>query len=71
MDLQEMARDDCVSCSYGTTLPKDPICALACSWIAADPSTFLIRGPSYLDDHKKVCATSNNEPNLKTFFLDQ
>ncbi|KAF5447209.1 hypothetical protein F2P56_032778 [Juglans regia] len=56
MDLQEMAREDCISCCYGTTLPKDPSCALACSWIAADPSTFLIRGPSYLDDHKKVKA---------------
>ncbi|KAG7950201.1 hypothetical protein I3843_13G099900 [Carya illinoinensis] len=56
MDLQEMAREDCISCCYGTTLPKDPSCALACSWMAADPSTFLIRGPSYLDDHKKVKA---------------
>lgn len=56
MDLQELARDDSVSCSYGATLPKDPSCNLACSWTTADPSTFLIRGDQYLTDHQKVKA---------------
>lgn len=40
--------------SYGTTLPKDPSCRMACSWAMADPSTFAIRGESYLHDHQKV-----------------
>lgn len=56
MDLQELARDDSVSCSYGATLPKDPSCNMACSWTTADPSTFLIRGDQYLTDHQKVKA---------------
>ncbi|XP_062171454.1 protein ENHANCED DISEASE RESISTANCE 2 [Alnus glutinosa] len=58
MDLQEMVREDCITCCDGTTLPKDPTCPLACSWTAADPSTFLIRGENYLEDHKKVKANS-------------
>ncbi|CAK9165191.1 unnamed protein product [Ilex paraguariensis] len=56
VDLQEMARADGLSCNYGTTLPKDPTWNLPCSWIAADPSTFLIRGKTYLEDHKKIKA---------------
>ncbi|KAB1226252.1 Protein ENHANCED DISEASE RESISTANCE 2 [Morella rubra] len=58
VDLQEMARDDFVPCCYGTTLAKDPTCTLACSWTAADPSTFLIRGENYLQNRKKVKAKS-------------
>lgn len=58
VDLQEMAREDCIPCCYGTTLPKDPTCTLACSWTQADPSAFLIRGENYLEDHKKVKAKS-------------
>ncbi|XP_030961868.1 protein ENHANCED DISEASE RESISTANCE 2-like isoform X2 [Quercus lobata] len=58
VDLQEMAREDCIPCCYGTTLPKDPTCTLACSWTQADPSSFLIRGENYLEDHKKVKAKS-------------
>lgn len=54
MDLQEAAKEDNMSCSYGATLQKDPNCALPCSWGAADPSSFLIRGPNYLEDHEKV-----------------
>lgn len=54
MDLQEAAKEDNMSCSYGATLQKDPSCALSCSWGAADPSSFLIRGPNYLEDHEKV-----------------
>ncbi|PQQ10782.1 hypothetical protein Pyn_38776 [Prunus yedoensis var. nudiflora] len=56
VDLQEMAREDNMSCYYGSTLPKDSTCNLACSWTASDPSTFLIRGKNYLEDNKKVKA---------------
>lgn len=54
MDLQDMAREDNMSCYYGSTLPKDSTCNLACSWTASDPSTFLIRGKTYLEDNMKV-----------------
>ncbi|XP_068665994.1 protein ENHANCED DISEASE RESISTANCE 2-like [Aristolochia californica] len=57
MDLQGMAREDSMCCSYGTTLPKDQTCTLPCSWAETDPSTFLIRGKNYLHDHQKVKAT--------------
>lgn len=56
IDLQDMAREDNLSCNYGFTLPKDPACNLLCSWTAADPSTFLIRGETYLEDRKKIKA---------------
>ncbi|KDP44038.1 hypothetical protein JCGZ_05505 [Jatropha curcas] len=56
VDLQEMAREDSISCCYGTTLPKDPACTMPSSWTAADPSSFLIRGKNYLEDQKKVKA---------------
>ena len=54
MDLQEMAMEDSIPCCYGSTLPKDPTCTLPCSWTTTDPSTFLIRGKSYLEDRQKV-----------------
>lgn len=54
MDLQEGAREESESWSYGATLQKDPSCALPCSWAASDPSLFLIRGETYLQDHHKV-----------------
>lgn len=44
MDLQEMLREDSISCCYGTTLLKDPTFTLPSSWATADPSSFLIRG---------------------------
>ncbi|CAL0324211.1 unnamed protein product [Lupinus luteus] len=56
MDLQEMVREESISCSYGSTLPKDPTCTLPCSVAEADPSTFLIRGKNYLEDRLKVKA---------------
>nr|XP_011469654.1 PREDICTED: protein ENHANCED DISEASE RESISTANCE 2-like [Fragaria vesca subsp. vesca] len=56
VDLQEVAKEDNMSCSYGSTLQKDPNCAFPCSWGAADPSSFLIRGPNYLRDHEKIKA---------------
>lgn len=56
VDLQEMAMEDSIPCCYGSTLPKDPTCNLPCSWTTTDPSTFLIRGKSYLEDRQKVKA---------------
>ncbi|KAF8403070.1 hypothetical protein HHK36_011164 [Tetracentron sinense] len=56
MDLQEASRENSVSCCYGATLPKDPSCSLACSWATPDPTTFLIRGDNYLQDHLKIKA---------------
>ncbi|KAJ1406400.1 START-like domain superfamily [Sesbania bispinosa] len=56
MDLQETAREESASCSYGATLQKDPSCTLPCTWAASDPSLFLVRGESYLQDHQKVKA---------------
>ncbi|URD79581.1 hypothetical protein MUK42_18669 [Musa troglodytarum] len=55
-DFEEADTGDSMSCNYGTTLPKDPNCSVVCSWAMADPSTFLIRGESYLHDHQKVKA---------------
>ncbi|XP_068316072.1 protein ENHANCED DISEASE RESISTANCE 2-like [Pyrus communis] len=57
MDLQEVSKEDSV-CPYGATLQKDPSCALPCSWGSADPSSFLIRGPNYLQDRQKIKAKS-------------
>ncbi|KAE7996975.1 hypothetical protein FH972_001651 [Carpinus fangiana] len=56
MDLQELAREDSISCSYGATLQKDPSCTLPCSWATADPSSFLVRGENYLQDRQKIKA---------------
>ncbi|KAL6958330.1 hypothetical protein U1Q18_042120 [Sarracenia purpurea var. burkii] len=56
MDLQEVAWEENVSCCYGDTLAKDSSCNLPCSWATADPSTFLIRGESYLQDSQKIKA---------------
>ncbi|KAJ8510670.1 hypothetical protein OPV22_001104 [Ensete ventricosum] len=55
-DFEDADTGDSMSCNYGTTLPKDPNCSVACSWAMADPSTFLIRGESYLHNHQKVKA---------------
>lgn len=54
MDLQEISRDESVSCCYGSTLAKDSSFNMPCSWAAADPSSFLIRGDNYLVDNQKV-----------------
>ncbi|XP_051120733.1 protein ENHANCED DISEASE RESISTANCE 2-like [Andrographis paniculata] len=56
VDLHDMSREDSLSCRYGYTLPKDTTCNLLCSWTQTDPSTFLIRGKTYLDDRKKIKA---------------
>ncbi|KAJ8438412.1 hypothetical protein Cgig2_004522 [Carnegiea gigantea] len=53
---QDSARVDDLTCCYGATLPKDPTFSTACTWAAGDPSSFLIRGESYLQDQQKVKA---------------
>lgn len=55
-DLQEMTSEDNLSSFYGATLPKDPSHNLPCSWAVSDPSSFLIRGSTYLEDHQKIKA---------------
>ncbi|XP_043707143.1 protein ENHANCED DISEASE RESISTANCE 2-like isoform X2 [Telopea speciosissima] len=55
VDLQDLARGEGSRC-YGATLPKDPSCTMPCSWTTPDPSTFLIRGKSYLRDQQKIKA---------------
>lgn len=54
-ELEEASNRDLMACSYGNTLPKDANCSMASSWAMADPSTFLIRGKTYLHDRQKVC----------------
>ncbi|XAR52363.1 hypothetical protein NMG60_11020394 [Bertholletia excelsa] len=56
MDLQEKALEENMFCFYGSTLRKDPTCGMPCTWTTADPSTFLIRGESYLQDRRKIKA---------------
>ncbi|PKI56372.1 hypothetical protein CRG98_023257, partial [Punica granatum] len=53
VDLQDSARDESTPCCYGATLQNDPTCSLPCSWAGGDPSSFLIRGENYLQDHQK------------------
>ncbi|KAH9703790.1 DUF1336 domain-containing protein [Citrus sinensis] len=55
-DLQEVPNEDEKSWSYGATLQTDSSFTSPCSWAAADPSTFLIRGENYLKDHRKIKA---------------
>ncbi|CAH9135947.1 unnamed protein product [Cuscuta epithymum] len=56
VELQEIAWEEGESGCYGSTLPKDASYSMACSWAAADTSSFLIRGENYLEDHQKVTA---------------
>ncbi|GAV84151.1 PH domain-containing protein/START domain-containing protein/DUF1336 domain-containing protein [Cephalotus follicularis] len=60
LDLQEGSKDNSILYTYGATLQEDPSFTSPCSWTAADPSTFLIRGENYLKDHQKVKATSTS-----------
>ncbi|CAH2049713.1 unnamed protein product [Thlaspi arvense] len=53
VELQEVVEENNVLCCYGATLTKDPSCNSACSWTTADPSSFLIRGASYLQDRQR------------------
>ncbi|KAK0593196.1 hypothetical protein LWI29_032711 [Acer saccharum] len=54
--LQGFAGENEVAWSYGSTLQKDSSFAAPCSWAAADPSAYLIRGGNYLKDHQKIKA---------------
>jgi hypothetical protein len=54
MDLQGTAPEYVLPCFYGATLPKDTTCTALSTWAMAEPSTFLIRGESYLHDSHKV-----------------
>lgn len=56
VDLLEMTTEDGTFCCCGATLPKDPTCTIPSTWTMAEPSTFLIRGKSYLEDHQKIKA---------------
>ncbi|XP_057526843.1 protein ENHANCED DISEASE RESISTANCE 2-like isoform X1 [Amaranthus tricolor] len=56
VDLVEMTTKDGASCCYGTTLVRDPTCTIASSWTTTDPSTFLIRGKTFLRDNQKIKA---------------
>jgi hypothetical protein len=54
VDLQGAADADNRPCCYGYTLPKDSSCTVPSTWAMTDPTTFLIRGETYLHDHLKV-----------------
>uniref|UniRef100_A0A452YGB1 Protein ENHANCED DISEASE RESISTANCE 2 C-terminal domain-containing protein n=1 Tax=Aegilops tauschii subsp. strangulata TaxID=200361 RepID=A0A452YGB1_AEGTS len=56
VDLQGAADADNGPCYYGHTLPKDSSCTMPSSWSMTDPTTFLIRGESYLLDRQKIKA---------------
>ncbi|XP_010906506.1 protein ENHANCED DISEASE RESISTANCE 2 isoform X2 [Elaeis guineensis] len=56
VDLQEASMEDSMPCCYGATLQKDSSFTIACSWASADPSTFLIRSKTYLQDRQKIKA---------------
>ncbi|GJN20874.1 hypothetical protein PR202_gb08307 [Eleusine coracana subsp. coracana] len=58
VDLQGAADADNGSCCYGYTLPKDSSCAVPSTWAMTDPTTFLIRGETYLQDRLKIKANS-------------
>ncbi|XP_043702171.1 protein ENHANCED DISEASE RESISTANCE 2-like isoform X2 [Telopea speciosissima] len=57
VDLQDFPWEDSIPCRYGSTLPNDPSFRMPCSWTTADPSSFLIRGQSYLQDRHKIKST--------------
>ena len=56
MELPEVTMEESMSHYYGSTLTKDATFNMPCSWAAADPSSFLIRGDNYLKDNKKIKA---------------
>ncbi|KAJ8759159.1 hypothetical protein K2173_004166 [Erythroxylum novogranatense] len=56
VELQDLTKEEGILCCFGATLRHDPTGTLPCSWSAADPSTYLIRGETYLKDHRKVKA---------------
>lgn len=54
VDLQGAADADNGPCCYGYTLPKDSSYTVPSTWAMTDPTTFLIRGETYLHDRQKV-----------------
>ncbi|KQJ97127.1 protein ENHANCED DISEASE RESISTANCE 2-like isoform X4 [Brachypodium distachyon] len=58
IDLQGATDADNGPCCYGHTLPKDSSCTMPSSWAMTDPTTFLIRGESYLLDRQKIKANN-------------
>ena len=54
VDLQGAADAVNGPCCYGYTLPKDSSCTVPSTWAMTDPTTFLIRGETYLHDRLKV-----------------
>ncbi|EER91476.2 hypothetical protein BDA96_01G231400 [Sorghum bicolor] len=58
VDLQGAADADNGPCCYGYTLPKDSSYAVPSTWAMTDPTTFLIRGETYLHDRLKIKANS-------------
>lgn len=51
-DLQDSFQETMLC--YGSTLQNDPTRSLPCSWTSGDPSSYLVRGESYLRDNHKV-----------------
>ncbi|KAK8941070.1 hypothetical protein KSP39_PZI010420 [Platanthera zijinensis] len=58
LDLRDASVNNAELYSYGSTLSCDSSCVTKCSWFTADPSTFLIRGESYLKDRQKIKAST-------------
>ncbi|TVU30350.1 hypothetical protein EJB05_21966 [Eragrostis curvula] len=58
VDLQGAADADNEPCCYGYTLPKDSSFTVPSTWAMTDPTTFLIRGETYLHDRIKIKANS-------------
>ncbi|XP_052134102.1 protein ENHANCED DISEASE RESISTANCE 2-like isoform X2 [Oryza glaberrima] len=58
VDLQGAADFDNGPFCYGYTLPKDSNCTMPSTWAMTDPTTFLIRGESYLQDRLKIKANN-------------
>lgn len=58
IDLQGAADADNGPCCYGYTLPKDSSYTVPSTWAMTDPTTFLIRGETYLHDRIKIKANS-------------
>ncbi|KAJ3682330.1 hypothetical protein LUZ60_014903 [Juncus effusus] len=57
-DLQNTSSEDSSPYFYGSTLQRDSNHNLLSSWTTAEPSTFLIRGQSYLHDNQKIKANN-------------
>lgn len=73
MNGRERTKENSVSCPYGATLQKDSSNNLPCSWDEPDPSSFRIRGKTYLRNHKKVLTNSKfylyQNPIVEIYFL--